>query len=100
QLRSGHCQLNAHLFRINKEKSDRCNFCRQKETVTHYLVYCKKFKKQRAKLTFEINKQKLKINKNSAKHLLDTPQGFKLLAKYCLETGRFKNLKTYVEDTN
>lgn len=47
QLRCGHCPLKTFLHRIGREDDDRCVHCKVKETVTHFLIYCKSYSQQR-----------------------------------------------------
>ena len=65
RLITGHIELNAYYFKykmkINKNddkpiQSPNCNDCKCPETVSHYLLKCKKYKKQRNKMFLKINK--------------------------------------------
>ena len=48
RLRTGHCKLNAHLFKIGCVLSPNCESCPCPETVEHFILYCLKYRKQRA----------------------------------------------------
>ena len=51
QLRTGHIQLNKHLYKIGKVDSPTCAVCRvANETVHHYLFRCPGYKEQRERL--------------------------------------------------
>ena len=50
RLRSGHCQLNNHLYRIGSKKSPNCNYCLVPETVEHFLLSCPQYNTQRSHL--------------------------------------------------
>ena len=59
QIISGHCCLNAFLYKIKKTSSPRCRFClNSNETVEHFIFSCpffdqdrKKFKDSSLKIT-------------------------------------------------
>lgn len=42
QMRTGKCRLKAYLFRIGVEDSDLCDVRRQKESVKHILLDCRR----------------------------------------------------------
>ena len=50
RLRLGHVELNAHLHRIGQMESPLCPQCRTPETVSHYLLHCRRFIHCRNKL--------------------------------------------------
>lgn len=47
QLRCGHCPLRKFLNRIGAEESKTCDTCKAVETPAHFLIYCRKYTKQR-----------------------------------------------------
>lgn len=47
QLRSGHCPLKKFLHRIGVEEDNKCETCKVVETTTHFLIYCKRYTKER-----------------------------------------------------
>lgn len=80
QLQAGHSPLNAHLFKRGLVDSPDCPTCRATETMTHFLVKCKIFAKERSILRKKINEEKIKVNWNVAEKLLDQPLAFPLLS--------------------
>ncbi|KAI8449878.1 hypothetical protein BY996DRAFT_6592330 [Phakopsora pachyrhizi] len=47
QLQCGYAPLNARLFKAHCVTSPQCPHCGSKETVTHLLLHCPKYRKQR-----------------------------------------------------
>ncbi|KAJ7704951.1 hypothetical protein B0H17DRAFT_864088, partial [Mycena rosella] len=47
QMRTGHVGLNAYLARFGAVDSSLCLACREPETVTHFLLTCRRFTGQR-----------------------------------------------------
>ena len=50
RLRSGHCRLRAHLFKIRCSDSPLCEFCTTPETVDHFLLECPAYNQHRTYL--------------------------------------------------
>lgn len=98
QLRCGHCPLKKFLHRIGVEDNNKCTTCFATETPTHYLIFCRKFTKQRQAFRRRLKEEEIKVNTNSATILLDTPRIYPFLAQYILDTGRFPHLQTYIEN--
>lgn len=99
QLRCGHCPLRKFLHRIGAEESDKCETCSTRETPTHFLIYCKKYRTQRRDFQKQLKDEHIKVDFNSATKLLDTPKAFPYLAQYIQATGRFQHLKTYLDSS-
>lgn len=97
-LRSGHSPLNEYLCRFNHHDTGKCEHCGVPETVAHFVLHCKHFKQQRTTLRKSIREQEIKVNPYSLPSLLNTIQVYPLLAKFVLETGRFRFLKTYIQE--
>ena len=65
-----HIELNQYLFKYNIKNpvnkkvpaSPDCNYCEQLETVNHFLIKCKKYKFQRAKLFKKLSKINYRYN--------------------------------------
>ena len=58
RLRSGHCRLRAHLYKIGCSDSSLCETCNSPETVTHFLLQCRQYESNRSllkKVTAELN---------------------------------------------
>lgn len=98
QLRCGHCPLKKFLHRIGAEEDDRCETCKAVETPAHFLIYCKRYKKERRTFRQRLKEEEIKIDFNSARKLLDTPKVFPLLAQFIQETGRFQYLASYLDN--
>ena len=43
RLKNGHNRLNMHLHKIGLHNSGLCDFCKEPETVKHYLLDCLKY---------------------------------------------------------
>lgn len=97
QLRSGHCPLNHFLKRIQATEDDRCPHCRRKETTTHYLIYCQKYKHKRRKFRNDLKEAEIKVDTRGADKILDNPNTYPYLADYIISTGRFEHLQVYIE---
>jgi hypothetical protein len=95
QLRSGHLPLNKYLHKIKKIESPDYTTCKVEESVHHYLIKCSRFTNQRKKLRQTLAAEKIKINVNSLRDVLDSPKAFPFLSKFILSTHQFKNLQTY-----
>lgn len=50
QLRTSHIGLNAHLFRVKASVTPLCSICEVPETVSHYLLACRRYNNERAAL--------------------------------------------------
>ena len=50
RLKSGHCMLNSHKNKIDKETQPNCDQCQVRETPEHFLLHCSKFEEERRKL--------------------------------------------------
>ncbi|MBW0503835.1 hypothetical protein O181_043550 [Austropuccinia psidii MF-1] len=59
QLRSNHIQLNAYLYQIKQVPSPRCPHCNAQENISHYLLYCNKFRTQHRNFKREIRRHKI-----------------------------------------
>lgn len=99
-LRSGHSPLNGYLRRFNHHPTGRCDHCKVPETVAHLVLHCSHFKHQRNRFRKAIKEEEVKVNSYSLPALLDTTKVYPLLASFVLETGRFKFLKKYTQQTN
>lgn len=97
QLRCGHYPLKKFLHRIGAEDTDKCEDCAAKETQAHFLIYCRKYTTQRRAFRQILKEEKIKVNINSVKALLDTPTVYPHLAEFIRETGRFKHLRSYLD---
>ncbi|KAJ7101792.1 hypothetical protein C8R44DRAFT_583141, partial [Mycena epipterygia] len=88
QLRTGHCPLAKHLFRIKKSDSPICPCCRQAdETVTHYLLHCTAHADARRELVRAGGPRTRVLSK-----LLGVPELFPHLFRYLARTGRFHSV--------
>lgn len=86
QARSGHCPLNAYLFRFKALDTPNCDLCGQHEDICHLLTICRKFVGLRRAL-FKSAKN-MKISPNRA-HLLTNPEIFKALTNFIRRSHRF-----------
>lgn len=97
QLRCGHCPLRKFLHQIGVEDDDKCDYCRVVESPNHFLIFCRKFSKQRQVFRQKLKEEHINIDINSTTRLLDTPAVYPYLAQYIEDTGRFVHLKTYLD---
>ncbi|KIJ40009.1 hypothetical protein M422DRAFT_115707, partial [Sphaerobolus stellatus SS14] len=47
QLRTGFIGLNSYLYKIKAVDSPNCQFCQAEETVTYFLLQCRRYNTQR-----------------------------------------------------
>lgn len=97
QLRSGHCPLNSFLTRIQATPDDKCPHCRRRETPTHYLLYCPKYKHERRRFRNALKEAEINVDTRRAEKLLDTPSTFPYLADFIVATNRLEHLRKYIE---
>lgn len=79
QILSGHCPLNAYLFRFKASDTPNCNLCKQQEDVCHLLTACRKFVGLRRALFNAAKKENTPANRV---HLLTNPKLFEPLANF------------------
>jgi len=91
QLRTGHCRLNNYLHRHGHSQTPYCKCRVGKETVEHYLMECRKYKKERRNMQQEIKKKTGKWRISMIKLLRD-PEIVKLIMKFINETGRMDQI--------
>ena len=91
QLRTGHCRLNNYLHRYGHSQTSYCECGVGKETVEHYLMECRKYKKERRNMQQEIKKKTGKWRISMIK-LLGDPEIIKFTMKFIKETGRIEQI--------
>jgi len=84
QLRTGHCQLNEYLHRINKINTAKCECGAEKETVEHFLLNCELYDEERDELRRKVGAQGMKLYT-----LLGDNQVIRNTVEYIEKTGRF-----------
>lgn len=94
-LQSGHSPLNEYSHRFNHHPTGKCDYYRIPEMVVHFLLHFKYFKTQRKKFRMLVKEEEVKVNMYSLPALLNTTQVYSLLARFVLDTGQFRFLKTY-----
>ncbi|PBK71326.1 hypothetical protein ARMSODRAFT_853575, partial [Armillaria solidipes] len=67
QLRTGHIPLNSYLHRIKKTTSRNCDYCSVPETVSHFLLSCRRYTDERQSL-----RRRTKIANLQLRHLIST----------------------------
>ncbi len=87
QLHTGHVPLNAFLHRIARADSPLCTYCHVPETVDHYLLCCRRYTAQWARLKTAHHSGRIGL------HLLLSP-GRKVgaLLEYLRTTRRFPDI--------
>ena len=83
QMRTGHCSLNLYLHRFKKAASPYCLCQYQCETVHHYILECKKYKKERSWLQMKVGWHNMRLG-----ILLGDPKVANHVAKYIEMTNR------------
>lgn len=78
-LRSGHCPLNAYLFRFRVADSPHCALGGNKETIEHFLLTCRKFVGLHRRLFKAASKVKIPHTRQA---LLSDPRMFQSLADF------------------
>ncbi len=68
QLRTGHVPLNAYLFRSRAALSPNCPHCNVPETVTHFLLVCRRYSEERQALH-----RRTRLGNLQLRHLLSIP---------------------------
>lgn len=89
QLRASHSPLNDHLFKRQLADSPLCSFCGVRETTEHFLIFCRKYRKDRWRFRNRLREEEVRVNWKSATKLLDTPKAFYLLSEFVLATHCF-----------
>ena len=83
QLRTGHCQLNAYLHRFQKTPSAYCQCQYEKETVSHYLLACRRYKDERKWLRGKVGTHNMRLGT-----LLGDPKLMNYVEEYVERTKR------------
>ena len=94
QLRTQNDGLNQYLHRINAVDSPDCAHCGVPETVDHYLLTCRRFTEQRARLRSKIR------CKLTVANLIGSKPPAAHLFKFIEETERFPRSKSAPEMRN
>jgi ribonuclease HI len=84
QLRTAHIGLNAFLYRFHLAPSPDCPLCLVPETVTHYLLACPRFRRQRLRLIMRLGTARL-----SLRRLLAVKSDHKAVLSFVRDTDRF-----------
>ena len=84
RLRTGHCGLNSYLHRFGKGEEPTCECEESNETVTHFLLRCERFARQREKLIKEVG-----IGGMRVEELLGDHKHVKYALQFVKETKRF-----------
>ena len=84
QLRTGHIPLNQYLHRFHIIDSPNCACGQGVETISHYILHCKQYIKQRSELRSKVEPRGMKLHT-----LLGDPKHAKAITEYVAETKRF-----------
>jgi len=84
QLRTGHIPLNQYLHRFHIIDSPQCACGQGVETISHYILHCKQYMKQRSELRSKVEPRGMKLHT-----LLGDPKHAKAITEYVAETKRF-----------
>ncbi|KIL54719.1 hypothetical protein M378DRAFT_18621 [Amanita muscaria Koide BX008] len=89
QLKTGHVGLNKHLHRIKVTDSPKCTSCKtHDESVEHYLLHCKAYKRERIAM-----KRRIKGGTKDIGRLLGNQRNANAVIDYVVATGRLKWIK-------
>lgn len=91
QLRSGHVALRDYLHWRHHRGNPNCLKCRQRETVKHYIMECRRFVQPRLKLRKTLAKLRIDFSLAS---VLSQPKSLPALAEFIVETRRFPLART------
>src|SRR5215510_5360332 len=83
QLCTGHCQLNAYLHRFQKTPSAYCECQYERETVSHYMLACRRYKDERKWLRGKVGTHNMRLGA-----LLGDPKLMKYAEEYVERTKR------------
>ena len=94
QVRTGVGNILSHLEKIRKSATSLCNFCKKnKQTVTHLLLHCKEFSKERNQAFEKVEPRTLPI-------LFNTEVGREATMRYLQSTKCMMTAKTEIEKTH
>ena len=71
RLKTGHSMLKGHKSKIDTETSPECSTCKVKETPIHFLLNCKEYDTERAKLEKDIKEIFYKNNSHKLNITID-----------------------------
>ncbi|KAA1130480.1 hypothetical protein PGTUg99_050034 [Puccinia graminis f. sp. tritici] len=95
QLRADTAPLNNFLFKIKSILDPRCTNCFVVENAAHFLMFCSRYRKDRAILKRQLRLLKCRVNPNSFRSIMDNPKAMEAVANFILSTNRFPNIKKY-----
>jgi ribonuclease HI len=98
QLRADHAPLNNFLFKIKTILDPRCTNCLVQENAAHFLMFCSRYRKERAILKKNLRRSKCGANVNSFRSIMDNPKAMAEVAEYILATNRFPNVRRYISE--
>ena len=84
RLRTGHCSLNGYLHQFNITEDPTCKCGDAKETVTHFLLVCSLYERERDKL-----RRKVGIGGMRLERLIGDPRRIEHTIEFIERTGRF-----------
>jgi hypothetical protein len=99
QLRADSAPLNNFLFKIKNILDPRCTNCFVLENAAHFLMFCTRYKKERAVLKRKLRLLKCRVNPNSFRSIMDNPLAMNEVSNFILATNRFPNVRKYIKTT-
>lgn len=84
RLRTGHCSLNSYLHRFNIIEDPTCECGDAKETVTHFLLVCSLYERERDKL-----RRKVGVGGMRVERLIRDPRSIEHTIEFIERVGRF-----------
>ena len=85
RLRTGHCSLRSHLYRIGKSDTPLCRNCLMEETVAHFILHCPVYEQERSILFSQVHETHTQFN---LINLLTDPRIMPYVAEFVLFSGR------------
>lgn len=94
QLRTGHIGLRYFLHRIHAVDSPLCRKCGVPETIQHFILNCRRYCEQRAKLRESLAAKHLPFRLSD---MFNSPSTIRYLLKFVHETERFPRYYDKIE---
>jgi ribonuclease HI len=87
QLRADTAPLNNFIFKIKTILDPRCTNCFVLENAAHFLMFCSKYRKERAIFKRRLRQLKCRINPNSFRLIMDNPTAIDEISNFILATN-------------
>ena len=85
RLHTGHCRLNAHLYKLGSHEAGLCDNCGTEETVEHFVLICPKYSHYRNELRQMVSHRRVAMDLSE---ILKNPDTVTFVIEFVLSTGR------------